>query len=171
MAVSKPSQPQPEPMSRRNFLGWALAFAGAALFAQAASAFYQFIKPQVQAGGFGGKVNAGTVNEFKVGTVTAVRPAHGYVSRLDEAGALTMSWKCTHLGCTVPWNEEEKQFHCPCHGSIFNTKGEVISGPAPRPLDLFHSEVANDQLIIDTSNAIARTTYEPSQLTPFPPKA
>ena len=38
---------------------------------------------------------------------------------------------CTHLGCTV--NLAGKGFHCPCHGSVFNQNGAVVSGPAPRP--------------------------------------
>lgn len=45
-----------------------------------------------------------------------------------------MSAKCTHLGCIVAWNPGEKQFQCPCHGSVYSPKGEVIRGPAAKPL-------------------------------------
>jgi menaquinol-cytochrome c reductase iron-sulfur subunit len=42
---------------------------------------------------------------------------------------------CPHLGCSYNWHPERNQFVCPCHGSVFSLSGEVVGGPAPRPLD------------------------------------
>jgi cytochrome b6-f complex iron-sulfur subunit len=79
-------------------------------------------------------------------------------------GALALYWKCPHLGCTVPWEEGEGQFHCPCHQSIYDRNGVLISGPAPRPMDLMalrQDELGN--VIVDTGQIIVRDRYTPEQ--------
>ena len=54
---------------------------------------------------------------------------------MDDDGELhLMSARCTHMGCTVAWNTADHVFECPCHGSRFGSQGEVVNGPAARPL-------------------------------------
>src|SRR5262249_6791898 len=58
----------------------------------------------------------------------------------DEHGNLHgCSPVCPHMGCAVAWNDAERTWDCPCHGSRFSPDGKVINGPAisdlaPRPL-------------------------------------
>lgn len=53
----------------------------------------------------------------------------------DEQGELHMvSAVCTHMGCDVAWNDGEKSWDCPCHGSRFSCDGAVLHGPASTPL-------------------------------------
>ena len=55
---------------------------------------------------------------------------------------------CPHAGCYYNWDSEAHQFHCPCHGSVFSINGEVLGGPAPRPLDNLPHEIKDDKLYV-----------------------
>ncbi|HEY7593416.1 MAG TPA: FAD-dependent oxidoreductase [Actinophytocola sp.] len=53
----------------------------------------------------------------------------------DEDGKLhAVSLRCTHLGCLLRFNDAERSWDCPCHGSRFDVDGAVLEGPATRPL-------------------------------------
>lgn len=55
---------------------------------------------------------------------------------------------CTHLGCGYRWDDPDKRFKCPCHGSVYDAAGRVLGGPAPRRLDVLPSKVENGKLFV-----------------------
>ena len=56
----------------------------------------------------------------------------------DELGALhVLSAACTHLGCVVHFNQAERSWDCPCHGSRFDVDGHILHGPASTALETF----------------------------------
>ena len=56
--------------------------------------------------------------------------------------------QCTHLGCAYHWEQDRKQFLCPCHTSLFTIDGKVASGPAPRPLDRYETRIQGTKLLL-----------------------
>lgn len=158
----KPDHEQDIP--RRHILLWASGAALLGLVGQSLAGLLQFFKPLIEPGSFGGKVNAGRVEEFAPGSISHVSKGRFYISRLEDGGVLAMWHRCTHLGCTVPWRDDEDQFHCPCHGGIYNKKGEVLGGPPPRPLDLFPVEIVNGEIMVDTDQVIERDRFDPAQV-------
>jgi nitrite reductase/ring-hydroxylating ferredoxin subunit len=68
----------------------------------------------------------GKVMKFQGKKLAAYRDENGKVSLLSPV--------CTHLNCVVRWNNEDKTWDCPCHGSRFKPTGEVLAGPAESPL-------------------------------------
>jgi len=66
----------------------------------------------------------------------------------DKKGKLhVVDTTCPHMGCELNWNFAEKSWDCPCHGSRFSYEGEIIEGPAVRPLDI-HNDVSTIEKLI-----------------------
>src|SRR4030042_408706 len=67
----------------------------------------------------------------------------------EEDGSLrALSLVCTHMACTVVWNPGKKEFHCPCHDALFDSQGNVLSGPPPSPLARWKIQVMGDKILV-----------------------
>ncbi len=107
---------------------------------------------------------AGPVDRFEPGSVTAFPEGRFYLARLADGGFLALHRECTHLGCTVPWVAAENRFVCPCHASSFDITGDVLSPPAPRPLDIFPVRIENAIVKVDIRRAVKRQSFIESQV-------
>lgn len=151
---------------RRSFLGLAWLGIGMAALGEAAWVVASFLKPRAKApSGAGSLVVAGPSEEFAPGSVTAFPAGKFYLVRLQDGGFLALHRQCTHLGCSVPWDEASGRFACPCHASVFDLRGDVLAPPAPRPLDLFAVRIENGIVKVDTGAPIRRSGFEPAQVT------
>ena len=168
MSKQKTTNTDKPDANRRSFLTkiW-LILGGFALFEYVGFVFAYLRpgKPQKKLGEFGTIITAGPVESFKINTVTAFRRGHFYLSRLEDGGFLALSRKCTHLGCTVPWEPDEKKFACPCHGSAFDITGNVLRPPAPRALDLYPVIIENKMVKVNTGKPIKRSEFRAEQVT------
>jgi cytochrome b6-f complex iron-sulfur subunit len=98
-------------------------------------------------------------------SVTPVRSGQFYLVRLSDGGLLALSLKCSHLGCSVSWDDSKNRFICPCHASEFAMNGNVINPPAPRALDYFPIIIDQGVVKVDTSKPMKRKEFEKSQQT------
>lgn len=101
------------------------------------------------------KENADVAKQLVVGKLKSVPNEAGQLGN-DQGGVVTVDGKragayrdtsgtlhlvdttCTHLGCELNWNDAERSWDCPCHGSRFDYTGEVLEGPAVKPLHKLH---------------------------------
>ncbi len=69
-----------------------------------------------------------------------------WVVRNPQSQLQVISDVCPHLGCSVPYRDDERIFHCPCHHAKFKPSGDLISGPSPRSLDPLPIKVEDGKL-------------------------
>jgi Rieske Fe-S protein len=64
----------------------------------------------------------------------------------EQEQHVAISTRCMHLGCPVRYVQAAERFICPCHGGVYNVRGEVDGGPPVRPLDRFYTRVRNGKV-------------------------
>jgi cytochrome b6-f complex iron-sulfur subunit len=109
-------------------------------------------------------IEAGPVNSFEVNSVTVFRGGRFYLTRLEDGGFIALSLRCTHLGCSVEWEEDKKRFICPCHSSAFAMNGDVQNPPAPKALDYYPILVEKGVIKVDVGTKLERNRFSKEQI-------
>ena len=161
------STPKTEVENRRTFIKKIWKGLGILASVEVAAVFFGFL--------FSGKeedlnsapkqiFDAGDVNSFPPNTVTAFRGGRFYLARLEDGGFMALSLRCTHLGCSIIWEEDKNRFICPCHSSAFGINGEVQNPPAPKALDYYPVIIEGGKVKVDIGTKLTRNRFNKSQV-------
>ncbi len=147
MTADQLSQPEP---ARRRLIAF---FLGGGLLASFASFLYpvlRYLVPPAVADLGGDEVVAAKVSELKPnsGMIFRFGSRPGLLIMTSDDTYRALSATCTHLGCTVQYRSDLHEIWCPCHNGIYDLNGRNISGPPPRPLDVFDVHLRGDEIVV-----------------------
>jgi Rieske Fe-S protein len=144
------ANPLPSPVSRRRFVEVLL---GTGFVATAVAFLYpvlRYLVPPRAADLGSDAVVAGRVGEMKPNSGKIFRFGNrpGLLIRTSSGEYRAMSATCTHLSCTVQYRDDLRQVWCACHNGKYDLNGRNISGPPPRPLEVFEVQVRGDEIFV-----------------------
>jgi len=138
------------PQERRTLLRWLL---GGGFTASVLSFLYpavKFMNPPT--------VPEASTNEVSAGKVQSLKPNSGKIVKFGSRPALLIrvsdtEWRaysaiCTHLNCTVQFQDSTRQIWCACHNGFYDLNGKVVSGPPPRPLEEYAVHIRGEDVVI-----------------------
>ncbi|MGO9166150.1 MAG: ubiquinol-cytochrome c reductase iron-sulfur subunit [Candidatus Sulfotelmatobacter sp.] len=98
------------------------------------------------------------VDETVAAKLTELKPNSAKIFRFGSRPGLlimnndgtyrALSATCTHLGCTVQYRNDLREIWCACHNGIYDLNGRNVSGPPPRPLDVFDVHLRGDEIVV-----------------------
>jgi len=160
-----PNDNKGKSLSRRSFLSWLSLAVGALFSVEIIWLLFSFLRPRKTSAEKQAIIfEAGPEEQFIAGSVTAFPEGKFYLARLADGGFLAVARECTHLGCTVTWEQKDGRFLCPCHASAFDIRGEVVKPPAPRSLDYYAVSIENKEVKVDLSARSRRSNFASSQV-------
>ena len=150
VAVARESAQQ-EDRGRRRLLRVLL---GGGVFASLASFVYpvlRYVLPPPSADLGNDSVLAGTAAELKANSAKIFKfgSRPGLLVKTASGEYRAMSATCTHLSCTVQYRADVQQVWCACHNGMYDLSGRNISGPPPRPLELYEVHVKGEEIYVN----------------------
>lgn len=151
--------PPEENVSRRKWLRGGLVAAGAIYAGAAVYPLYRYLAdPAEEAAALAAVTEVrpegaadlprGAGMMFKFGTRPAVLIHH------EDDTWVAFDATCTHLGCTVEYQPDQKRIHCACHGGVYDPHtGDVVSGPPPKGLTVFEVVVTGGEVVVSRVSA------------------
>lgn len=144
-----------ERQARRKFIKILL---GGGIAASIASFLYpvmRYLVPPPTADLGADQVLAGTLQELKPNSAKIFRfgSRPGLLLRTADGEYRAMSAVCTHLNCTVQYRSDLRQVWCACHNGTYDLNGRNVSGPPPRPLELYDVHVRGQEIYVSRKGA------------------
>ena len=136
--------------ARRPVLEWILSGGVAASLASFFYPVIRFINPPHIAEAAVDEVLAGKVQDLKVRSGKLVKFGNkpALLVRVTETEWKAFSAVCTHLNCTVQYQESSSQIWCACHNGYYDLTGRAVSGPPPKALDEYTVRIRGDEVVI-----------------------
>ena len=151
--MEQPKNPKPTGESGPERRRAVKALLGVGFTASAATFLYpavRFAMPPAVAESTATEVIAGAVADFppNTGRIFKFGNRPGLLVRTEAGDWKAFSAVCTHLDCTVQFEQDSHTILCGCHNGRFDLNGRVISGPPPRPLEEFTVNVRGDEVVV-----------------------
>ena len=139
-----------EKSNRRNFLSKILTVWVSVLSLPALYVIVQYIIPPKLKEKILEVLNVGKISDVPLNSAKIVKFNKTPIVLVHTAQDQIKAYSaiCTHLGCVVQFDDQARNFHCNCHGSVFDLDGKNIGGPAPRPLVPFRVELKDTNILV-----------------------
>lgn len=137
-------------LDRRKFLNMLLGFGGIGGIVSIFYPIFSFLIPPKTAEPKVNSVKAGMSAEFPANSYKIIKFGRTPVIliKTEDNQYKAFSATCTHLECIVQYKNDTKQIWCACHNGIYDLSGRNVSGPPPRPLDVYDVKIIKEEIII-----------------------
>ena len=147
MTSNQLTQPKP---TRRRVIEILL---GGGLLASFASFIYpvlRYLVPPAVADLGGDEIVAAKLTELKPnsGKIFRFGSRPGLLIMNSDGTYRALTATCTHLACTVQYRSDLREIWCACHNGIYDLNGRNVSGPPPRPLEVFDVHLRGDEIVV-----------------------